>query len=226
VDLLVSKIRWGAWGRRRKWPRWWRGWPRTSALQHRRGLRSLGRPGDILDGGGHADDRGLAGGRVPRCGGPGGAQDAGRGAMITEIKPGRGRIEVSGPGPRTGGRGAAAGAQGRRQPARDRRRGRGVVLGGPAGSVQVDATRSPFVVTAPPADSRMQKAFLLLESGWASSAATRARRAAGAVHESVSRPPVILSPRMGPVMPTRSRSSGKGYQSGATRCGCSADPVS
>ena len=75
--------------------------------------------------------------------------------MITEIKPGRGRIEVSGPGDadwRPAGPLLALKVGDSLRATDDA--AAVVVLAGRRGSVQVDAARSPFVVTAPPADSQ------------------------------------------------------------------------
>lgn len=134
---------------------------------------------------------------------PGHAQTRDVGAMITEIKPGRGRIEVSGPGA-TEWRPAGpllALKVGDSLRATDNASAV-VVLAGRRGSVQVDAARSPFVVTAPPAESKAQKAFLLLESGlgFLGSNSRETPRPVLSTR-SVGRPPVILSPRAGPVMP-------------------------
>jgi hypothetical protein len=131
------------------------------------------------------------------------AQTRDVGAMITEIKPGRGRVEVSGPGTsdwRPAGPLLAL-KVGDSLRATDNASAV-VVLAGRRGSVQVDAARSPFVVTAPPAESRAQKAFLLLESGlgFLGSNSRETPRPVLSTR-SVGRPPIILSPRAGPVMP-------------------------
>jgi hypothetical protein len=131
------------------------------------------------------------------------AQTRDVGAMVTEIKPGRGRIEVSGPGT-TDWRPAGpllALKVGDSLRATDNASAV-VVLAGRRGSVQVDAARSPFVVTAPPADSKAQKAFLLLESGLGFLGSNPRETPRPVLStRSVGRPPVILSPRAGPVMP-------------------------
>ncbi len=136
--------------------------------------------------------------------------------MITEIKPGRGRIEVSGPGT-TDWRPAGpllALKVGDSLRATDNASAV-VVLAGRRGSVQVDAARSPFVVTAPPADSKAQKAFLLLESGlgFLGSNSRETPRPVLSTR-SMGRPPVILSPRAGPVMPDALAFEWQGYQFG------------
>jgi hypothetical protein len=147
---------------------------------------------------------------------PAPAQTRDVGAMVTEIKPGRGRIEVSGPGS-AGWRPAG--------PLRALKVGDSlratddasavVVLAGRRGSVRVDAARSPFVVTAPPADTKLQKAFLLLEGGlgFLGSSPRETPRPVLSTR-SVGRPPVILSPRAGPVMPDALVFEWQGYQFG------------
>src|SRR5258705_9524831 len=91
------------------------------------------------------------------------AQTGDVGAMITEIKPGRGRIEVSGPGTtdwRPAGPLLALKVGDSLRATDDA--AAVVVLAGRRGSGQVDATPSPLLVTAPPPGRRMQKALLLL----------------------------------------------------------------
>ena len=133
---------------------------------------------------------------------PAPAQPRDVGAMITEIKAGRGRIEVRGPGTpdwRPAGPLLALKVGDSLRATDDA--AAVVVLAGRRGSVQVDAARSPFVVTAPPADTKLQKAFLLLEGGLGflgSNPRETPRPVLGT--RSVGRPPVILSPRAGPVM--------------------------
>lgn len=124
------------------------------------------------------------------------------GGMITEVKPGRGRIEVR----------SAAGEWRPAGPLLALKVGDSlratedaavvVVMAGRRGSVQVDAARSPFVVTAPPADTKLQKAYLLLESslGFLGSSSREAPRPVLSTR-SMTRPPVILSPRTGTVDP-------------------------
>ncbi len=133
---------------------------------------------------------------------PLGAQTRDVGAMVTEIKPGRGRLEVRGPGAsdwRPAGPLLAL-KVGDSLRATDNASAV-VVLAGRRGSVLVDAARSPFVVTAPPVDSKAQRAFLLLESGlgFLGSSSRETPRPVLSTR-SVGRPPVILSPRTGPVM--------------------------
>ena len=121
---------------------------------------------------------------LSRGGAGGHAQTRDVGAMITEIKPGRGRIEVSGPGTadwRPAGPLLAL-KVGDSLRATDNASAV-VVLAGRRGSVQVDAARSPFVVTAPPAESKAQKAFLLARERTGLPRQQLARdAAAGALH--------------------------------------------
>ncbi len=124
--------------------------------------------------------------------------------MVTEIKNDRGRVEV-----RTAG-GAewrpAAPLQALR--AGDTVRAGGdaravIVLSGGLGKVRVNAANSPFLVPAPaPEAGKTQKALGLLKSvvTYLSSGAKELPRAA--LHtRNAPRPPVILSPRNGPVLP-------------------------
>jgi hypothetical protein len=134
---------------------------------------------------------------------PAPAQTRDVGAMVTEIKPGRGRIEVSGPATadwRPAGPLLALKVGDSLRATDDA--SAVVVLAGRRGSVRVDAARSPFVVTAPPVDTRLQKAFLLLESGlgFLGSSPRETPRPVLSTR-GVGRPPMILSPRAGPVMP-------------------------
>ena len=124
------------------------------------------------------------------------------GAMVTEIRPGRGRVEVR------------AGEQPDWRPAGpllalkvgDRLRATAdasavVVLAGRRGSVEVDAARSPFLVPAPPAESRLQKVFLLIEDGLGFlGSGTRETPRPVLSTRGPARPPRILSPRGGPVL--------------------------
>ncbi|MGH7403125.1 MAG: hypothetical protein ACREKQ_11890, partial [Candidatus Rokuibacteriota bacterium] len=79
----------------------------------------------------------------------------------------------------------------------------------------VDAGRSPFVVPAAPADSKLRKAFLLLE-GSLSFLGSRPRETPRPVlsTRSVNRRPVILSPRAGPVMADTLAFEWQGYEFG------------
>ncbi|HEY7434713.1 MAG TPA: hypothetical protein VIE41_06200 [Methylomirabilota bacterium] len=135
-------------------------------------------------------------------------------AMITEIKPGRGRIEVSGPGAsewRPAGPLLALKVGDRLRATEDA--AAVVVLAGRRGSVQVDAARSPFVVTASPADSKLQKAFLLLEGGLGFLGSDKRETPRPVLStRTLSRPPVILSPRGGPVLPDALAFEWQGYR--------------
>ncbi len=144
------------------------------------------------------------------------AQSRDIGAMITELKPGRGRIEVSGPGAadwRPAGPLLALKVGDRLRATDDA--AAVVMLAGRRGSVQVDAARSPFVVTAPPADTKLQKAFLLLEGGlgFLGSSPRETPRPVLATR-TMGRTPVILSPRGGPVMADALTFEWQGYQFG------------
>ncbi|MBI4587263.1 MAG: hypothetical protein HY725_00370 [Candidatus Rokubacteria bacterium] len=124
--------------------------------------------------------------------------------MITEIKVGRGRVEVR-----------PAGAQDWRRagPLLALRAGDAVratedasaviVLSGGKGSVKVVATGSPFVVPAPQSgESKAQKVLTLLDAslGFLSTTAKELPRATLSTRGGA-RPPVILTPRNGLVLP-------------------------
>jgi len=145
---------------------------------------------------------------------PVGAQTRDVGAMITENEPGRGRIEVRGPGAsawRPAGPLLALKVGDSLRATDDA--AAVVVLAGRRGSVQVDAARSPFVVTAPPADTKLQKAFLLLEGGLGFLGSTPRETPRPVLStRSMGRPPVILSPRGGPVMSDALTFEWQGYQ--------------
>jgi hypothetical protein len=136
------------------------------------------------------------------------------GAMITEIKAGRGRIEVRGPGAsewRAAGPLLALKVGDSLRATEDA--AAVVVLAGRRGTVQVDAASSPFVVTAAPAESKLQKAFLLLEGGLGFLGSNPRETPKPVLStRSAGRPPVILSPRTGPVMPDTLQFEWQGYQ--------------
>jgi hypothetical protein len=124
------------------------------------------------------------------------------GAMVTEIRPGRGRVEVRGaeqPEWRPAGPLLALKVG-------DSLRATGdasavVVLAGRRGSVEVDAARSPFLVPASPTESRLQKVFLLIEDGLGFlGSGTRETPRPVLSTRGPARPPRILSPRGGPVL--------------------------
>lgn len=138
------------------------------------------------------------------------------GAMITELKTGRGRIEVRGPGTpewRPAGPLLALKVGDSLRATDDA--AAVVVLAGRRGSVQVDAARSPFVVPAAPADSKLQKALLLLEGslGFLGSSPRETPQPVLSTR-GVSRRPVILSPRAGPVMADTLAFEWQGYEFG------------
>jgi hypothetical protein len=136
------------------------------------------------------------------------------GAMITEIKAGRGRIEVRGPGAsewRPAGPLLALKVGDTLRATEDA--AAVVVLAGRRGTVQVDAASSPFLVTAAPAESKLQKAFLLLEGGLGFLGSNPRETTKPVLStRSMARPPVILSPRSGPVMPDTLQFEWQGYQ--------------
>ena len=147
---------------------------------------------------------------------PLGAQTRDVGAMVTEIKPGRGRLEVRGPGTpdwRPAGPLLALKVGDSLRATDDA--AAVVVLVGRRGSVQVDAARSPFVVTAPPADTKLQRAFLLLEGGLGFLGSTPREMPRPVLStRSMGRPPVILSPRGGPIMSDALTIEWQGHQFG------------
>lgn len=136
------------------------------------------------------------------------------GAMITEIKAGRGRIEVRGPGAsewRPAGPLLALKVGDSLRATEDA--AAVVVLAGRRGTVQVDAASSPFVVTAAPAESKLQKAFLLLEGGLGFLGSNPRETPKPVLStRSTARPPVVLSPRTGPVLPESLQFEWQGYQ--------------
>jgi|GEM_PF-457874 len=124
--------------------------------------------------------------------------------MITEIKNGRGRVEVR----------TAGGAEWRpAAPLQTLRAGDAVratadaravvVLSGGRGSVKVQAAGSPYLVPLPrPGESKTQKALGLLESSLNYlSSGTKEPLQAVLSTRGASRPPVILSPRNTAVLP-------------------------
>ena len=126
------------------------------------------------------------------------------GGMITEIRMGQGRVEV----------GSAGGE--RHRPATPLLTLRDgdvvattadawviVVLSGGRGTVRVDESTSPFVVTAPPpARGRLQKGLMILEASFDFLSTTSKDAPFGNLGSRAGvRPPVILTPRNGPVLP-------------------------
>ncbi len=126
------------------------------------------------------------------------------GGMITEIHVGQGRVEV-----------ASAGGE-RHRPAtplltlRDgdvvattRDAWVVVVLSGGRGTVRVDESTSPFVVTAPPPTrGRLHKGLMILEASFDFLSTTSKDAPFGSLGSRAGvRPPVILTPRNGLVLP-------------------------
>lgn len=123
--------------------------------------------------------------------------------MITEIKVGKGRVEVKPAGQ------SAARAAG---PFLALRAGDSVratdnafavvLLTGGRGTVKVDASNSPFVLTTGPSDSKLQKARTLVASsvGFLSSTASEPPKAMLSVRGGA-RPAVILAPRNTLILP-------------------------
>jgi hypothetical protein len=135
--------------------------------------------------------------------GPASAQGGETAGLITELKPGRGRVEV---------RRAGASDWLAATPLLALRPGDAVratenalavvVLTGGKGSVKVAAPNASFVVPPPSADSRLQKAQALLAGslGFLAAGAKEPPQAVLATR-AVSRPPVVVSPRNTRVLP-------------------------
>ncbi len=131
------------------------------------------------------------------------AQGAETAGLVTELKPGRGRVEV---------KPAAGGDWKRAAPLQALRGGdavratddaRVVLVMTGGGTVKVDAASSPFTVPAPRGgDGKLQKTKSLLEAGVAFfTAGTKEAPRAVLSTRSAARPPVVLSPRNGAVLP-------------------------
>ncbi len=124
--------------------------------------------------------------------------------MITELKVGRGGVEVKSAGAhewRLAGPLLALRAGDQVRATEDA--SVVILLSGGRGSVKVVAAGSPFVVTAPQlGESKAQKAMMLLEAS-VSFLSTTVREALHAPLSTRdgSNPPVILTPRNGPVLP-------------------------
>lgn len=135
---------------------------------------------------------------------PGRGQGGESVGMITEIKVGRGRVEVKPAGSpdwRVAGPFLALRAG---DTVRATENASVVVLlTGGRGTVKVDAARSPLVVTAgPPGAGKIEKARTLVEGslGFLTASAKQPPKAVLATR-AVGRPPVILTPRDGLVLP-------------------------
>jgi hypothetical protein len=126
------------------------------------------------------------------------------GGMITEIHMGQGRVEV----------GSAGGERYRQATPLLRLRAGDVVattrdawvvvvLSGGRGTVRVDESTSPFVVTAPPpARGRLHKGLMILEASFDFLSTTSKDAPSGNLGSRAGvRPPVILTPRNGLVLP-------------------------
>lgn len=124
--------------------------------------------------------------------------------VITEIKPGRGRVEVKPAGTQEWRRAGPLQALRAGDTVRATENALTVILlSGERGSVKVDASGSPFVVAAPkPGDTKVQKARALVEAslGFLSGSAKEPPQAVLSTRAGP-KPPVILTPRNGPVLP-------------------------
>lgn len=124
--------------------------------------------------------------------------------MITEIKVGRGRVEVRPVGGQEWRRAGPLLALRAGDTVRATEDASAVVLlSGSRGSVKVSTANSPFTVAAPqPGEGKAQKALSLLESslGFLSATAKEAPRATLSTRGGT-RPPLILTPRNVPVLP-------------------------
>jgi hypothetical protein len=124
--------------------------------------------------------------------------------VITEMKPGRGRVELKPSGAPDW---RAAGPLQALRPG-DAIRASGdawavILLSGGRGNVKVDAAASPYVVPAPrPGESKLQKALGLVEATvkYLSSGPKEPPQAILS-SRGEPKPPVVLSPRNGPVLP-------------------------
>jgi len=131
-------------------------------------------------------------------------QSAASVGMITEIKVGKGRVEVQAAG-KSEWRAAAPFLALR---AGDTVRASAdasavILLSGGRGTVKVDASRSPLVMSAgTPDEGKLQKARMLVEGSvnFLSASAKEPPKAVLSVR-AAGRPPVILSPRNSPVLP-------------------------
>lgn len=124
--------------------------------------------------------------------------------MITEVKMGRGQVEVRPAGSQEWRRAGPLLAVRPGDAVRATEDASVVILlSGGRGSVKVVAAGSPFVVPAPKAEeTKGQKALTLLEAtvGFLSTTAKEVPRATLTTRAGA-KPPVILSPRNGPVLP-------------------------
>jgi hypothetical protein len=125
-------------------------------------------------------------------------------AMITELRPGRGRVEVQPAGRRDWRPAGPLQALRAGDAVRASEDASAIVLlSGGRGSVKVTRASSPYAVPGPQAgESQVQKALSLLETslGFLSASAREEPRATLSTR-GARRPPVILAPRNGPVLP-------------------------
>lgn len=123
--------------------------------------------------------------------------------VITEIKPGRGQVEVKAAGTEAWRQAGPLQALRAGDTVRATENGSAVILlSGERGSVKVDAG-SPVVVAAPkPGESKLQKARALVEAslGFLSGSPKEPPQAVLSTRAGP-KPPVILTPRNGPVLP-------------------------
>lgn len=135
---------------------------------------------------------------------PAGAQRSETTGVITEIKVGRGRVEIKPYGGSDWRQGRPLLALRPGDTVRATQNASTIILlSGGRGSVKVDAASSPFVVPAPHAEEgKVQKARTLLAASlnFLSSEAKELPKAVLATRAGP-RPPAILSPRNGPVLP-------------------------
>lgn len=124
--------------------------------------------------------------------------------MITEIKVGKGRVEVK---PASGGDWRAAGPfltlRGGDTVRATENATAVILLSGGRGTMKVDAGRSPVVLAAPSAGAgKLEKARTLVENsvGFLAAGPKEPPKASLSVRAGT-KPPVILSPRNGPVLP-------------------------
>ena len=134
---------------------------------------------------------------------PASAQAAETAGMITEIRHGRGKIEVRAAG------GTDWRPAGPLQAVRvgDAVRATGdawavIVLSGGRGSVRVDAAASPLALPSPQVgESRLQKAGALLDASVNYLTSGAKEQPQALLTTRGARPPIVLSPRNGPVLP-------------------------
>ncbi|MBI3825938.1 MAG: hypothetical protein HY294_08080 [Candidatus Rokubacteria bacterium] len=122
--------------------------------------------------------------------------------MLTEIKVGRGRVEM-----KTGGADWRPATPLSALRAGDQVRASGdaiavVLLTGGRGTVKVDTAASPYTVAAPSGDGKVDKAKSLLTSslGFLSAGSKEPPKAVLSTR-AATRPPEVLTPRNGPVLP-------------------------